>query len=157
MRQRDAAGLLALISYLCFSLFLIDPSLWAHFGSLKLGNGSDATWYMWQLVWWPYAISRGINPFVSYLVWVPAGVNLGWTCACPLAAILMWPVTLAGGPVAAFNIFNFVTPAVSAWGAFLLCRYLSHSWWGAGWAVISLGFHRTYYSSGAAAIRTLHS
>ncbi|HVN63199.1 MAG TPA: hypothetical protein VMT58_01070, partial [Candidatus Binataceae bacterium] len=35
---------------------------------------------------------------------------------------------MAFGPIAAFNVLSLLAPALSAYGAFLLCRYLSGSW-----------------------------
>jgi hypothetical protein len=43
----------------------------------------------------------------------------------PLAALLMWPLTSLYGAVVSYNVLSLVAPALAAWTAFLLARYLT--------------------------------
>jgi hypothetical protein len=47
----------------------------------------------------------------------------------PGLALLAAPVTLLAGPVIAYNVLTVALPALAAWTGFLLCRYLTRSWW----------------------------
>lgn len=89
----------------------------------------DPFTFMWFLAWWPHAIGHGLNPFVTNEVWAPGGVNLAWTTSVPGPALVAAPVTLLFGPVVAYNAVMVVAPALSGWAAFLLCRYVTRSFW----------------------------
>jgi hypothetical protein len=86
---------------------------------------ADPSFFMWSLVWWPWAVSHGTNPFVTHLVWAPSGFNLAWTTSIPGASLLLWPVSKVFGPVASFNLAMLLAPALSAWTAYLLCRHVT--------------------------------
>ncbi|HUO03784.1 MAG TPA: hypothetical protein VMU16_01180 [Candidatus Binataceae bacterium] len=132
MRYRDVSGPGALTGFLIYfgiSFLVFGHSLIGHFGDRQIGGGSDPGSFMWHLVWWPYALTHGLNPFVSKFVWAPVGFNLMWTTAVPLASLAMWPVTALFGPVVAFNIMMLLAPALAGWTAFLLCRFITNSFW----------------------------
>lgn len=80
---------------------------------------------MWCLVWWPHAIAHGLNPFISRVIWAPTGFNLTWATSIPALALALWPITLAFGPVVAYNLAALLAPALAALAAFLLCRKLT--------------------------------
>jgi hypothetical protein len=91
------------------------------------GDG-DPTSFMWSFEWWPHALLHGLNPFVPHVIWSPEGANLtqgGF--ALPVAALLMAPVTLLAGPLVSYNVVSVLLPALAAWFAFRLCRYLTGS------------------------------
>ncbi len=101
-----------------------------------LGKGTDPGQYVWSLAWWPYAISHGLNPFISKVVWAPQGFNLTWDASIPALAIMAWPLTALAGPVVAFNILTFIAPVAAGVGAYLLCYALVRKPWPAlvgGW------------------------
>lgn len=104
------------------------------------GEGNDPVSFVWYLHWWPFAIEHHLNPFLSYYVWHPDGVNLSWTTSIPLVALLLWPVTATLGPVMAFNVATVMAPALAAWTAFLLAIYLSRRWLPALFAGYFFGF-----------------
>ena len=41
----------------------------------------------------------------------------------------MWPVTRLLGPVVAYNLWCLLAPATAGWTAFILCRYITRSFW----------------------------
>lgn len=137
-RLLDRPSLGALAIYFALSLAVLGGALIARGG--YLGWGPDPSNYMWFCVWWPYALVHRLNPFFSYVISVPGGVNMTWLTAIPLLAFVMWPVTASLGPVTAYNLLCLVSPALGAWTGFLLCRYLTRSWWAALLAGYIFGF-----------------
>jgi len=113
-----------LLAFLYLGLWLITGS-----GSRYLGFRSDPKAFIWCFGWWPHAILNGQNPFVSHALWAPSGVNLLWTASIPGLALLFAPLTLLVGPVVSYNVASVLLPALAAWTAFLLCRYLTHAIW----------------------------
>jgi hypothetical protein len=92
-------------------------------------TGADKTIYIWSLVWWPHALTEGMNPFHTDLVWAPEGADLTWVTAVPGAALLAWPVTALFGPLPAYNLLALAAPALAAWTAFLLAREVGARFW----------------------------
>ena len=114
-----AAGVI----YLLLSLLYFGTV--GDYGRMYFGWGLDPVQFIWFLNWWPWAIAHGLNPFISYYVWYPHGFNLTWATSVPVAALLMWPLTWLGNAVVSYNVLSLVAPALSAWTAFLLARYLT--------------------------------
>lgn len=117
-----------LVSYCLLSLGLFGPKVVHDFGSRFIAKLPwDASIFMWSLRWWPYALAHHLNPLYTKLVWAPGGINLAWTTTPPIPSLLLAPITLWFGPVAAFNVMTLLGPAVSAWTAYLLCRRVTHA------------------------------
>jgi hypothetical protein len=96
----------------------------------RLGPGvADPGFYMWSFAWWPHALTHGINPFFTHAVWAPVGFNIAWTTSVPGAALAAWPITALFGPVASYNAWMLLAPALAAWSAFLLCRHVTKAFW----------------------------
>lgn len=102
---------------------LADPT------SGTIGTGPDVQIFLWGLRWWPYALSHGLNPMLSQVVWAPHGVDVLWTTTVPLLSLLVAPLTLTLGPTLAWNVLCVLAPAFAAWSAFLLCRELTRALW----------------------------
>jgi hypothetical protein len=117
--------LTALLIYLVFSALLFARAASPHFTTIYLGRGIDQAFFIWCLVWWPYAIAHHLNPFISKLIFAPAGFNLTWSTSIPLLSLLALPLTATVGPIAAFNLLCVTCPALAAWTAFLLCHRLT--------------------------------
>lgn len=128
-RPFDRLGLLPLCIYTAISVLVFARSLLADFAGSYIGHGSDPADFMWFLVWWPYAIAHRVNPFVTHAIYAPGGVNLAWSTAIPLASLIVAPLTTTFDPVVTYNILSIVSPALAAWTAFILCRYVSRSYW----------------------------
>lgn len=120
--KRLPVAALALILYLVLSLACFGTL--GDYRRMYLGSG-DPEVYIWCLNWWPWAIAHGLNPFVSYYVWYPSGFNMTWANSMPAAALLMWPVTALTNAAFSFNLLSLTAPALAAWTAFLLARYLT--------------------------------
>ena len=82
---------------------------------------------MWSMAWWPYALLHGLNPLVTHSLFVPDRIDLAATSPtlCPLAGILGLPITIAFGPIVSYNVLMLASPALAAFFAFLLCRYIT--------------------------------
>jgi hypothetical protein len=127
--RRDRAGMGALALYATLAFLVFGLRLATDGGSTYSGIGSDPQVFIWNFAWWPHAILHGLSPVVAHAVWAPEGINLAWTTAVPGLALLFAPLTLAAGPVASYNVAAVLMPALSAWTAFLLCRYLTRRIW----------------------------
>jgi hypothetical protein len=114
-------GLYALLSLVLFGIPVIG-----HLGSrIIAADEIDSSQFMWFFGWWPHALLHGLNPFVTHLQFVPEGFNLTWATSMPLPSILLAPVTLAFGPAVTWNVIQLLSPALTAWTAFLLCRHIT--------------------------------
>src|SRR5438132_1425304 len=45
------------------------------------------------------------------------------------ASLALAPITVLAGPVVAYNLAALAAPALAGWGAFLLCRQVTRSFW----------------------------
>jgi hypothetical protein len=100
-----------------------------HPESRYVGTGADPQIFIWSFAWWPHAIGHAENPIVSHSIWAPDGVNLAWTTTVPGLAFLFSPLTAIVGAVISYNLAAILMPALAAWTAYLLCRYLTRDTW----------------------------
>ncbi len=126
---RTPAWLAAFGGYALVSFFYLGIPVIAHPNREIVGAGWDPNLFVWMLAWWPHALIHGMNPFVTHAVWAPQGVNLSWVTSVPGLALLVAPVTLLVGPVAAYNTLAVLLPALAALTAFLLCRHITKAFW----------------------------
>lgn len=85
-------------------------------------GSADPAEEAWFLAWLPHALGSPTDPFVSHAVFAPAGVNLLANTSTELVGLLLAPVTVTAGPVAALGLAAILGPALSATAAFVLCR-----------------------------------
>lgn len=98
--------------------------------------GADKTIPMWSFVWWAHALGQGHDPFSANVVWAPKGIDLAWVNAVPGPSVVAYPLTALIGPVATYNVVVLAAPALSAWTAYLLARWITRAFWpslAAGW------------------------
>jgi hypothetical protein len=136
VRRRVGTNLVVLTGYCTVSFLYFGLPLLAHPGRKLIGYApnyqqTDPEIFVWSLGWWPHAILHWTNPFFSHSIYAPSGVNLIWTTSVPGLALAFSPITLLFGPSVAFNVAQLLLPAVAAWTAYLLCRYLTASIWAA--------------------------
>ena len=114
------------ISFLYFGLRLLP-----HPGRYLVGEPGqrDPEIFVWSFAWWPHAIGQLTNPFVTHVIYAPTGINLMWATAVPGLALAFSPVTLLFGPDISYNVAALLLPALAAWSAYRLCRYLTGSLW----------------------------
>ena len=97
---------------------------------------TDPSIFLWSLVWWPWAIRHGLNPFYTHFIWAPVGQNLLWMTSVPSLALLLAPVTRFFGPIVSYNLIALLSPVLGAWATYLLCRHVTRQFWPAlfgGW------------------------
>ena len=109
----------------------------------------DPNFYVWSLRWWPYAIGHGLDPLYTHQIAAPTGHSLAWVTTVPPLALLASPLTLAAGPVVAFNLLAAIALPLSAWAAFVLCRRLTGKFWAsmAGGAVFGFSAYEMNHGS----------
>lgn len=128
-RALDRHALGAFLIYFALSFLFFGRGLVGHFATWYIGRGPDSPQLIWHLAWWAYAITHRVNPFLTKLLFAPVGANLAWTDFVPLAALTVFPITRWCGPVAAYNILCLLGPALAGWAAFVLCRWITRSYW----------------------------
>lgn len=87
-----------------------------------VGGCCDPEQTMWFLRWTPFALLHQHNPLFTDYLNFPGGVNMMWNNFSPLAGLLLSPLTLAFGPVVAYNAFLTLAVGLSAWCAYLALR-----------------------------------
>lgn len=110
-----------LVGYTALALLVFLPA-WRDPLHTVIGYSGDAQQTIWFLSWTPWAISHGVDPFLTSQLNSPAGVNLMWDSWAPLLGLVLWPVTVTGGPVLAYNVLITGGIALSAWCAYLAIR-----------------------------------
>ena len=110
--------------YFLASLFFFSHGM---LGNQVFQAGADAIASIWFLNWWPYAVSHGLNPFVTHYLWSPIGFSLLWATSIPALAFLVWPETVWWGAETSYNILCLLAPALNAYAAFLLTNYLTRN------------------------------
>ncbi|MBE3604723.1 hypothetical protein IMX07_13915 [bacterium] len=122
-----AESMAALAIYAIASIVFFGIPLFPDFRHLRLGFGpaGDPQIPIWGLAWYPWALAHHLNPFRTDFAWAPYGCTLAWSTTIPGAALVMWPVTGAFGPIASYNVLCLLAPALSAYTAFLLCRRIA--------------------------------
>src|SRR3954453_20030626 len=127
---RGRISALALAGHASVSVLVFGVRVLAHPGRNYVGGlTTDPQVFIWSLAWWPHAVLHGQNPLVTKAIWVPDGVNLAWTQSAPGLAVALAPLTLAAGPIVAYNVAALLMPALAAWTAFLLCRHITGATW----------------------------
>lgn len=128
-RHARWTGAAALAGYCVLAFGYFGLRIAAHPGRTVVGHGTDPDIFVWSFGWWAYAIPHGENPIYTHSLWAPSGFNLAWAATAPGLAALFSPLTLAAGPVVSYNAAAVLMPALAAWTAFLLCRYLTRALW----------------------------
>jgi hypothetical protein len=95
-----------------------DSRIPTTFATGDIGTG------VWYLECLPFAILHGLNPLVSHYQFAPAGFNLLSHTGEMFPALLVSPITLVFGPLAAFNVALISAPAISAGALFFVLRRL---------------------------------
>jgi len=106
-----------------------------HLGTTLACSCGDSGQEVWFVAWPAYALAHGSNPLFSHALYAPDGVNLLVNTSAPLVGIVLAPVTWLAGPIVSTNLALTLSPALSAWGAWVACRRLTApgSWTPAAW------------------------
>jgi hypothetical protein len=93
----------------------VDPS--ARFAGL-----GDPPLFIWYLRWVPHALAHGQNPWFTDHMNYPAGFNVMWNTAMPLAGVVLAPITAVFGPIVSYNVLVTAGYALSAFAAYIAVR-----------------------------------
>jgi hypothetical protein len=129
MSRRSWTSLAVLGAYCLVAFLFFGLPVAAHPGRIVVGSDFDPQTYIWYLRWWPHALAQGENPIVTRSIWAPTGYDLAWATSIPALALAFAPLTAVAGAVVSFNVLSILSPALAAWTAFLLCRYVTARLW----------------------------
>ena len=90
---------------------------------------SDTYLYVWSFEWMHHAVSNGMDPFFTPLVYAPQGLDLAWVTTLPGPALLMLPVTSRFGALVSVNLLMIAAPALAGWAMYLVCVRLTARFW----------------------------
>jgi hypothetical protein len=118
---RAAVLLVPAVVYLALALLRLAPA-WRDPTRLAQCGCGDSAFSMWYLGWTPFALGNGLSPLSSDWMFFPDGLNAMWNVSLLLPAVLLAPVTAAGGVVLAYNVLVVIAFAGSAYTAYLVLR-----------------------------------
>ncbi len=118
------AGITVTVLYGALALALFWH-IWASGPAGSTERGPDVYQTVWFLAAVPHALFGGHNPFFLTVANHPYGVNTLSNTSVPLLGVLGYPVTLAFGPVATFNLWITASPALSALATYVFARRLT--------------------------------
>jgi hypothetical protein len=102
---------------------LIWWHLWSNgFGGAVASGSLDPGQNVWWLAWVPHALGQGHDPFFTRAMYFPAGVNVLANTSFVLVGLVLAPVTVTAGPVAAFAVAVVAAPALDALVAYRVFR-----------------------------------
>ncbi|HEX8032934.1 MAG TPA: hypothetical protein VF510_03765 [Ktedonobacterales bacterium] len=147
---------LALLLYLVIALGYFWWPIHDHFDSMAINYGMpDLDQNLWYLKWWPYAVSHGLNPFVTYKMWQASGYNLAWQTSLPGLSLLALPITATAGVVVAYNSWIILSFILAAWATFILCYHLTRQIWASLVGGYLFGFSGYMLAQGTAHIHLI--
>lgn len=145
---RAAPGAAAGLAYLGFAVLLYHRVLFASSTSMPDCNCGDQAQEVWFLRWPLYAVSHGLNPFLSTWMNYPKGVNLAINTSSPLLGLASAPLQLTIGAVGAFDVLLVVVVAMSAMAMCLALRRWVRSWAAAFTGGLLYGFSPYMFGQG---------
>jgi hypothetical protein len=114
----------ALASYLLITVILTCPLI-LRFATHVPGDGSDDPALVWNLWWVKHAVvDLHSNPFLCDYMFYPLGIDLTFYTLTILNGFLSVPLQPMLGLVSANNVIVLASFVVSAYGAYLLAKYL---------------------------------
>ncbi len=138
---------LAFISLLV-SLYLSGHLLGDVAGRMVAGNPGDIRLFTWYLEHDAQSVLHGQDPLFFTTMNAPVGVNAMWNTSLLLPALVMAPVTLLAGPLAAYNVLFILGLATGPLCAFPLLRRFTGSVPAAGLGALVFGFSPAVLAAG---------
>lgn len=123
-RLRAAVDLLL---YLALAVALFHDA-WVDPTRRFIGVDSDARIFIWWIAALPHALSHADNPFFTTWIHWPVGVNAMWNTSVIFPALVVAPITVTAGPVAAYDLLTTAAIAGSAFAMRTAAhRYVGHA------------------------------
>ncbi len=101
---------------------------------------ADSIDQAWFVAWTAHAMVAHVDPFFTTALNYPAGINLLNNVSMTALGVLLSPLSLTIGPVAAFNFGMRLALALSGTSMFLVLRWWRFSWVAAAVAGLIYGF-----------------
>ena len=103
--------------------FILWINAWADGATTHTLCGcGDPSLFLWFFQWPATALAHGHNPFYSTALFHPGGINLLAQTSVTGLSLPLVPVTWIWGPVASLNVASTLTPALTAFFAFIVIR-----------------------------------
>jgi hypothetical protein len=129
--KRVLFGVLAVYAALAVVAYL--PTLPLNGSHTQICTCGDTAQEVWFLAWVRFSLTHGHSLFYSNWVLYPSGVNLMDNTAMTLLGLIVTPVTVLAGPVAAYNLVLRAGFTLSALAMFVVMRRVVR-WWPAAFA-----------------------
>jgi len=130
---------LGITGYLFLTL-LVCREMWSG-GTVIAGGPPDNEQKVWEIGWWAFALTHGMNPFFTTYLSLPGHpINLMWNNTTPILAVLAIPLTLLVGAVTSFNTLVVLAIWLDATVTFLCLRSLTSNKWTAWFGGLLFGF-----------------
>jgi hypothetical protein len=142
-----------LVLYLIIGCVLTYPLI-SEFGTAVYGGPiarADAWQNVWAGWWSSYALTNGLNPFYTPMLYAPQGTSLVLQTLNLPNGLMSFPVQLLFGPVAGYNFAVLLGFMLSGYTAFLLVHRISQDWLAsavAGAVFTALPFHVAKFYDG---------
>jgi hypothetical protein len=94
----------------------------------------DIVTQVWSTSWVPHLLTSGGNPFFTDVIAVPHGASMLMNASSMFVSLLLSPITLTLGPVAAVNVGTRLAFAASALSLFAVLKK-----WGLRWPAAFIG------------------
>jgi hypothetical protein len=133
---------------LLISLYLTWHLLGGFGQRMIAGNPDDVRLFEWYLVHGPWALLHGHDPLLFATMNAPAGVNGMWNTPLLVPALIMTPVTMTAGPLAAYNTLFVLGLAAGPVCAFALLRRFVRRNWAAAVGGLVFGFSPAVLAAG---------
>ena len=121
------------------------PLAW-RLGEGLAGDGADANLFVWNHWWLAQALERGVNPYVTDMIFWPVGTSLVLHTFSPYHGVLALLLTPWTGDVAAYNLLVILSFALCGWAGYLLARDVSGSEAAAYIGGFAFGFTSYHYA-----------
>lgn len=119
-----------LLIFVAISSIYFGGGVLNHMTTMRFGSSNDSLSFIWGISWWLHALHHGLNPFFTSDVWFPYRYNLTQQNVIMFGNfLLISPIAYLFGPVVAYNITEIYASALAAWTAFILCRYMTQTFW----------------------------
>ena len=115
----------ALAVYCLLAVVLTWPLAWQLGDHVPLGNNDlwQNYWNFWH--WRSALLTEHASPYSTSLLYQPGEVSLAFHTHSPANVLTLLPIAALWSEAAALNVAVLLGFALSAWGAFLLCRELT--------------------------------
>ena len=88
----------------------------------KVQATRDGGVYVWDFWWIAHQIEHLGNPWYTRFIAAPVGAQLGYHALMPLEGVVMFPVTVAFGPSASYNLLTMLMPGLTGYAMYRAAR-----------------------------------